>query len=450
MTRQKKFLLLLIDLFILVGCLASVVLLRIDVPVERVFGSLGLWFISLIVILFYYIFGAYDVTAGVTVRRVFARSILALIFALAFVILINYFGGKERTGIFGRGVLLGTFVLFGLISVSYRLMFIKLLKQFLQKTKWLFVCTQRVYPFLLADLKRNHFHGQKFFLLDSVSLQESAEDVLGTWENFPEISTNSWNNIIVSLDDKAPKDLIEKLISVRFENTSIKDLIQFYEQEWKKIPLFALQSNWFLQTEGFHLFGNPIRVRLKRLIDIAVSLFLLFFLWPFMLLTALAIRLESKGPVVYRQIRTGKNGYEFTLLKFRSMKTDAEIDGAQWASKNDQRITKVGSFIRKTRLDELPQLFNILEGSMSLVGPRPERPEFNGMLEEKIPFYQFRHLIHPGLTGWAQILYPYGASIEDSEQKLQYEFFYIKNYSLWLDVSIILKTVQVVLFGKGR
>ena len=138
------------------------------------------------------------------------------------------------------------------------------------------------------------------------------------------------------------------------------------------------------------------------------------------------------------------------MLKFRSMRLDAEAEGAQWAQKNDNRITKVGGFIRKSRIDELPQLFNVLEGSMSLVGPRPERPEFNEMLKEKIPFYDFRHLIHPGLTGWAQVLYPYGASIEDAEEKLQYELFYIKNYSLWFDISIVLKTVQVVLFGKGR
>jgi lipopolysaccharide/colanic/teichoic acid biosynthesis glycosyltransferase len=132
------------------------------------------------------------------------------------------------------------------------------------------------------------------------------------------------------------------------------------------------------------------------------------------------------------------------------MRSDAEIAGAKWATKNDDRVTRVGKFIRKTRIDELPQLVNILKGNMSLVGPRPERPEFNELLNKEIPFYNFRHLVHPGLTGWAQILYPYGASREDAQEKLQYELFYIKNYSLWLDISIILKTVQVVLFGKGR
>jgi len=149
-------------------------------------------------------------------------------------------------------------------------------------------------------------------------------------------------------------------------------------------------------------------------------------------------------------VRTGRDGQNFIIYKFRSMKIDAEKAGAQWSTVNDNRITKVGNFLRRTRIDELPQLLNILQGKMSFVGPRPERPEFNGPLAEQIPFYHLRHLVHPGLTGWAQILYPYGSSIEDSKEKLQYELFYIKNYSLWMDVSIILKTAQVVLFGRGR
>lgn len=169
-----------------------------------------------------------------------------------------------------------------------------------------------------------------------------------------------------------------------------------------------------------------------------------------MLLAFVAIKMESSGPVIFRQVRTGRDGKDFILYKFRSMRIDAEAKGAQWAVINDCRVTRIGNFMRKTRIDELPQLVNILSGNMSLVGPRPERPEFNKMLAEKIPFYNFRHSVHPGLTGWAQVLYPYGASIEDAEEKLQYELFYIKNYSLWLDVSIALKTVQVVLFGKGR
>jgi lipopolysaccharide/colanic/teichoic acid biosynthesis glycosyltransferase len=169
-----------------------------------------------------------------------------------------------------------------------------------------------------------------------------------------------------------------------------------------------------------------------------------------MLVTALLIKIESPGDILFRQIRTGKDGEPFSIFKFRSMRSDAEKDGAQWASKNDQRVTRVGKFIRLTRIDELPQLLNIFRGEMSFIGPRPERPEFNTLLEKEIPYYEMRHLVNPGLTGWAQVLYPYGASVEDSKEKLQYELYYIKNYSLLLDLQIVLKTVGVVLLGRGR
>ena len=172
--------------------------------------------------------------------------------------------------------------------------------------------------------------------------------------------------------------------------------------------------------------------------------------WPLMVLVALAIRLESEGPVLFRQIRTGRNNREFRILKFRSMRTDAEADGARWAQREDPRATKVGRFIRLTRLDELPQLINVLRGEMSFIGPRPERPEFVRELEKSIPFYDFRHVVRPGITGWAQVLYPYGSSVNDSREKLQYDLYYIKNYSLALDLVIIFKTARVVLSGSGR
>ncbi|MGZ5280230.1 MAG: exopolysaccharide biosynthesis polyprenyl glycosylphosphotransferase, partial [Pseudobdellovibrionaceae bacterium] len=241
-----------------------------------------------------------------------------------------------------------------------------------------------------------------------------------------------------------------QLMLARFEANRVRDLVQFYEETWQKVPLFYLGSRWFLLTEGFHLLGNPIRLRLKRLMDVTISLFILLITVPIMLVTAVWIRLDSPGPVIYRQTRTGRDGKDFVIYKFRSMRTDAEKDGAKWASENDSRVTRIGNFIRKTRIDELPQLFNILKGSMSFVGPRPERPEFNTSLEKELSFYNLRHMVQPGLTGWAQVLYPYGASLEDAKEKLQYDLYYIKNYSLWLDISIVLKTITVVFFGRGR
>jgi len=189
----------------------------------------------------------------------------------------------------------------------------------------------------------------------------------------------------------------------------------------------------------------------KRLVDIIASLGLLLVAWPFMLLACLAILLENglKSPVIYRQIRVGEDNKPFAVMKFRSMCTDAEKNGAQWAQKNDDRITSVGRFIRKVRIDELPQIFNVLKGEMSFVGPRPERPEFVDGFEQRIPFYAERHRVKPGITGWAQLCYPYGANEQDTINKLEYDLYYVKNYSLFLDISIILGTVEVILWGRG-
>ena len=188
---------------------------------------------------------------------------------------------------------------------------------------------------------------------------------------------------------------------------------------------------------------------IKRALDIAVSLALIGFLAPLLLLTAMAIKLDSRGPVLYRQRRVGYRGREFSVYKFRSMMTDAEKNGPQYASKNDARITRVGWFIRKTRIDEIPQTINVLRGEMSFVGPRPERPEFVQELEKEIPHYQKRHLVKPGITGWAQVRYEYAASVEGAREKLKFDLYYIKNFSPLFDIEIIFRTVRVALFGLG-
>jgi len=193
-----------------------------------------------------------------------------------------------------------------------------------------------------------------------------------------------------------------------------------------------------------------LRAAIKRVCDIVFAALILAVTWPIMLITALAIRFESRGPMLYRQERVGLNGVPFNVIKFRSMRTDAEKDGKpRWATKNDDRVTRVGRFIRKVRIDELPQLFNVLWGEMSMVGPRPERQFFVDELISKIPYYAVRHSVKPGVTGWAQVRYEYGSTIEDSVEKLQYDLYYVKNHSLFLDLLIMLETVAVVLTGKG-
>ena len=227
------------------------------------------------------------------------------------------------------------------------------------------------------------------------------------------------------------------------------DIRSFYEHVVQRLPISQINDEWLLQTEGFSLNTRGSLRRLKRAFDVLISLVLLVPAAPIMALTALLIRLESPGPVIYRQDRVGLHEREFTVYKFRSMRADAEKNGAVWASANDSRVTRVGKFIRKVRIDELPQIWNILKGDMSFIGPRPERMAFVTQLKEHIPYYSLRHTVKPGLMGWAQVCYPYGASEEDSRRKLEYDLYYVKNMSILLDIHIIFKTMGVVLFPKG-
>jgi sugar transferase (PEP-CTERM system associated) len=242
----------------------------------------------------------------------------------------------------------------------------------------------------------------------------------------------------------------KKADEMRLKGVQVIDLLEFMERESGKIRIDLVNPGWLIFSSGFRI--SRLREYSQRTVDLVASATLIFFSWPIMLLVAAAIKLEDgiRAPVLYRQCRVGKGGVPINVLKFRSMSVDAESDGkAVWATENDSRITKVGNILRNVRLDELPQLFNVLRGQMSLVGPRPERPEFVNELQESIPYYAERHAVKPGVTGWAQLKYSYGASEEDAIEKLQYDLYYIKNQSLLLDIMIILQTVEVVLWGKG-
>jgi sugar transferase (PEP-CTERM system associated) len=241
---------------------------------------------------------------------------------------------------------------------------------------------------------------------------------------------------------------MDQLLACRIRGIPVLHLAGFFERAKGEVPIDSLKASWLVYGHGF--VQGVVRTAVKRAFDIAMSLILLAIFAPVMVVTALAIRLESRGPIIYRQERVGLRGRPFMCLKFRSMCVDAEKDGvARWAAKNDVRITRVGAFIRKCRIDELPQLFSVLRGEMSLVGPRPERPSFVEQLQAEIPFYDIRHSVKPGVTGWAQVRYTYGASIEDARKKHQFDLYYVKNHSLFLDVLILVETVSVVVFREG-
>jgi sugar transferase (PEP-CTERM system associated) len=257
------------------------------------------------------------------------------------------------------------------------------------------------------------------------------------------------DEVIVAMDDRRRGLPVAQLLSCRLAGVPVTDALTFIERESGKVTLSMLYPSWLIFSDGINRRGMTRLV--TRVFDVAASFALFLVALPFMLLAALAIWLESgcRGPVLYSQERVGLNGHGFMLYKIRSMTIDAEKNGPQWAADNDPRITRVGSFIRRTRLDELPQLFNVLRGDMSFVGPRPERPEFVERLSQVIPYYRERHCVKPGITGWAQICYHYGASEHDALEKLQYDLYYVRHKSLLFDLSILLQTAEVVLWRKG-
>ena len=254
------------------------------------------------------------------------------------------------------------------------------------------------------------------------------------------------SKIVVALDEKRGVPLHE-LIPFKFLGIEILGGARFYEELTGTVPVKRVNPSWLVFSEGFYV-GRAKRL-LKRILDIMVAAAILFISLPIFLLSALIIKIESPGGIFYRQERVGENGTPFQIVKFRSMKKDAEKNGPVWASEDDHRVTKFGKYIRKFRIDELPQLINVLKGEMSIVGPRPERPVFVKNLEKKIPFYSNRHVVKPGVTGWAQIFYPYGASEDDALRKLEYDLYYIKNLSIAMDLLTIFQTVKIVLFQKG-
>lgn len=267
------------------------------------------------------------------------------------------------------------------------------------------------------------------------------------------IVDNDIEELVIACDQRRGTLPLEVLFDCRLRGIQVTDLLDFMERETGQIVVNLMYPSWVIYSNGFTS-QNYLRDALDYFINAFLATIVLLFTWPFMLITALSIYLDdglrTKTSVFYKQERVGLNGKLFKIIKFRSMRPDAEKDGAKWAAKNDDRVTKIGHFIRKYRLDELPQIWNIFKGEMAFIGPRPERPEFVETLLKEIPYYNQRHNVKPGLAGWAQLNYPYGASINDSMEKLKFDLYYVKHQSLMLDLLILIRTVEVVLFGRGR
>ncbi|MFM5952782.1 MAG: TIGR03013 family XrtA/PEP-CTERM system glycosyltransferase [Novosphingobium sp.] len=256
------------------------------------------------------------------------------------------------------------------------------------------------------------------------------------------------SEVVLALEERRNSLPLSDLLRIKTTGVHVNDFSSFIERETGRVDLDTVNPSWLIFSDGFSS-GRAISSAVKRLFDIAASTLLLVLSAPIIALFAVLVKLDSKGPAFYRQVRVGLYGQPFDVIKLRSMRTDAEAAGAQFAQANDPRVTRLGRFIRKVRIDELPQTWSVLKGEMSFVGPRPERPEFVAELEEQLPFYAERHMVKPGITGWAQINYPYGASLEDSRHKLEYDLYYAKNYTPFLDLLILLQTLRVVLWSEG-
>lgn len=280
-------------------------------------------------------------------------------------------------------------------------------------------------------------------------IEGSGTPILGSHSQIWElVNKHQVQKIVVALEERRGTFPDRQLLKCRLNGIDIEEGVTFYERVTGKITVENVNPSWLIFSPGFK--KTRIRRSTKRLVGIIVSALGVVLALPVLAITAVLIKLESRGPVLFKQERVGENGTMFNVYKFRSMVEDAEADGkAVWAQEDDPRITRVGRMIRKVRVDEIPQLINVLKGDMSFVGPRPERPQFVEELEQHIPYYSLRHSVKPGITGWAQVMYPYGSSIDDAREKLHYDLYYIKNMSLVFDLYIIMNTVKIVLFGRG-
>ena len=374
-------------------------------------------------------------------------------------------GGVAMTFIFyllpglllGRGVMALAFLFAFVGTALNRLIFVRLVDMNTLKRRLLVLGTGTRAARVGGLLSQDESVKRKFHLVGYLAPSKTAppshvprEQLLKYSGSLLAMATrHSVDEILVATRDRRDGGLsIGELLECKLEGIEVTDISSFFERETGHVQLDSLNPSWMVFSDGFS--RTSARSTTKRAFDVVVSLLLLIATLPITLLTALLIVLESGKPVFYRQERMGECGQVFGVLKFRSMRQDAEQGGTpQWAKKNDDRVTRVGRVIRNLRIDELPQVLNVLKGDMSFVGPRPERPYFVQKLASQIPFYLNRHTVKPGVTGWAQIRYPYGSTVEDAMHKLQYDLYYAKNHSLFLDLIILFHTAQVVLFGKG-
>jgi sugar transferase (PEP-CTERM system associated) len=453
------FLLLFVEVLVLMGAAYAGAAMRLFESGDAALPHLDHFFTSAVAFALAIVFsmsamGMYQLNFSEGLRNPFFLKLMPS-FLMGFVILTLVFYIAPEL-YFGRGILLFVFVLAALGIFLARIVFFKTSEMRILDSRIIFLGSGPLAK-ECSDLatKNDNYHKYDiagFIAIPTEELCVPAESVLKVREGDSLVSlANQYNveEIVVSMQNRRGGYPIKELLDCKLQGVKVTDAATFFERETCQIRVDSLQPSWLVFGGGFD--QSFMRTFMKRGFDLVCSMIILAATFPVMLITALLIYLEDRSPIFYSQERVGKDGKSFNVLKFRSMRNDAEKGGKpQWAAQNDPRVTRIGGFIRRVRIDELPQILNVFKGEMSFVGPRPERPFFVEQLIEVVPYYNVRHSIKPGITGWAQVRYGYGASAEDALQKLQYDLYYVKNNSLFLDVLILIDTLKVVLFRSGR
>jgi sugar transferase (PEP-CTERM system associated) len=432
--------------------------LRFGANAEAILSSVGiLWYRALIfaaaIVIALFCFGMLRTKHRDRFLRTITNSFASVAFAATITVLISYLIPQTYLG---RGILALASVLTIIGVVILRFVFNRVVDDGYFKRKVLVLGTGSAAATIEGGMRRKTDR-RGFIVVGYVPIGDSKSEIdsqltleIGPGEIAAFAYANHIDEIVVAVDERREVLPILELVSLRLSGILVTEIVSFWEHESGRLKLDVLKPSTLVFGTGFS--SSTWSLMQKRVLDIAITSMFIVLAAPIMLFVSLAIWLEAgcKNSILYRQVRIGFRGVPFEMLKFRSMAVDAEADGeARWAVSNDPRVTRVGRVIRATRLDELPQLFNIAMGQMSFVGPRPERPEFVEQLNKVIPYYDERHLTKPGITGWAQLTYPYGASVEDAREKLQLDLYYLKHHSLLFDLTIILRTVEVVFTGNG-
>lgn len=418
-----------------------------QLPKEFEYSVLLLYIFSCI--LFFFIFDLYNPWSHFSKLPIYYKVFIAFPIMTILYLLFSFFFSSQQNVIFeSRVIFLNSILLSAPFFFLSRYFFYTWLQPEKLNIRLLVICDQNVKENFQKEIEYRGGKWKVYYLLEESYSSEERDSSLLDKESFDKIFEERWTAIIIAKKNLDAKK-IQKLLEYKQKGNLVYDLIHFYEYYFFKIPLYYIDDYWFFSTSGFVIVENPGIVRIKRILELIITFFLCLMVVPFLPFLLLLVYLSDGFPLIYKQERLGRYNKSFLAYKFRTMIKDAEkID--PYTREKDPRVTPIGNFLRKSRLDELPQLINVIKGELSLVGPRSEWIKLVEIYKEKVPYYYYRHLVTPGITGWAQVMYPYGASIEDTIQKLEYDLYYIKNYSLLLDFSILIKTIRIILFGRGR